>query len=59
MGKRHSADTGNAAVEKAFRDRGYKGASYVVRDANAAHRPQGWEIKEAAPARASSKRRAG
>lgn len=59
MGKRHSADTGNAAVEKAFRDRGYKGASYVVRDANAAHRPQGWEIKAASPTPDSSKRRSG
>lgn len=46
MAAKRSDDTGNAAVEKYFRDRGYRGASYVVRDANAEHRPPVWTVKK-------------
>ena len=48
MGTKRADDTGNAAVEKYFRDRGYRGASYVVRDANAEHRPSVWSVKKSA-----------
>lgn len=48
MAAKRSDDTGNAAVEKYFRERGYRGASYVVRDANAEHRPPVWSVKKAA-----------
>lgn len=42
MGKVRQADTGSPAVEKFFEERGYKGASYVVKDANAKNRPSVW-----------------